>query len=255
MNNGHLLMDAGNSALKFCLEEDLAEQKIATVKHGSYVIEKQLDQIDAAKKLIRVSLSNVYQPELQQKIARWCKQKNIEFIEAKTQAFYEQLTNAYKYPAQLGIDRWLAMIAVWEKQKSAVNKRQAFFVASCGTAVTFDVVDADGQHLGGLIMPGVDLMINSLLENTAALKRADGLLSEDKHLADNTQDAIFRGTAYAVAALIETMMQKQGFIASQGYLTGGNASLLAGLLPENISLQPALVLDGLSSYVNKVIES
>ena len=255
MNSGHLLMDAGNSAVKFCLEDELAEEKIVTIRHGSYVLEHELDKIDAAKKLTRVSLSNVYQPELQEKIASWCRQKNIEFTEAKTQPSYEQLTNTYKHPTQLGLDRWLAMIAAWEKQKSAVNKSRAFFVASCGTAVTFDAVDANGRHLGGLIMPGIDLMINSLLDNTAALKHADGLLSEDKQLADNTQDAIYRGAVYAVAALIETMMQKYAFDASQGYLTGGNAQLLAGLLPENISVQPALVLDGLSSYVNKVSES
>lgn len=255
MNSGHLLMDAGNSALKFCLEDDLADQKITTITHGLYTIENQLDKIAATKKLTRISLSSVYQSDLQEKIVRWSKKKNIEFMQAESQAFYEQLTNAYKQPSQLGIDRWLAMIAIWEKQKSVHKKRQAYFVASCGTALTFDAVDADGQHLGGLIMPGVELMINSLLDNTAALKQADGLLSEDKQLADNTQDAIFRGAAYAVAALIETMMQKYDFVASQGYLTGGNAQLVAGLLPENISVKPALVLDGLSNYVNKVIES
>ena len=61
------------------------------------------------------------------------------------------LRNGYRDPAQLGVDRWLAMCAAWQQFPGSLC------VVDAGTAVTIDVVAADGAHSGGLILPGVCL--------------------------------------------------------------------------------------------------
>ncbi len=74
-------------------------------------------------------------------------------------------------------------------------------VAGAGTALTLDVLAADGQHLGGLIAPGPQLMQQSLLEATARVRpQRPGEILE---LADNTADAVASGCWQAAAALIE----------------------------------------------------
>ena len=86
-------------------------------------------------------------------------------IEAAVRALARQsaggIRNAYPEPAKLGVDRWLAMLGGHALERGAVC------VVSVGTAMTIDGVDADGRHLGGVIVPGPDLMVGSLLKNTS----------------------------------------------------------------------------------------
>ena len=71
--------------------------------------------------------------------------------------------NGYSNPAQLGVDRWLAVIGAFHRH------RDACCVVDAGTALTIDGVDATGQHLGGFIVPGPRLMVESLLTGTSDL--------------------------------------------------------------------------------------
>ena len=73
--------------------------------------------------------------------------------------------NGYRNPAQLGSDRWAAMIGA----RALVDGRPVLVVV-CGTATTIDFVNAAGLFSGGVILPGVGLMIRSLHEGTAALR-------------------------------------------------------------------------------------
>jgi type III pantothenate kinase len=84
---------------------------------------------------------------------------NIEFVTAAPE--YHGLTNGYLDPSLLGADRWLALIGAWTKARSALC------VVDAGTAVKVDSVDADGQHLGGLIVPGIHMMREALMNKTS----------------------------------------------------------------------------------------
>jgi len=77
--------------------------------------------------------------------------------------------NAYATPNILGIDRWLAAVEAYHCASGT-----ACAVFDLGTAITMDVVDASGQHLGGYIVPGLSLMRESLLKNTAKVRYKQG---------------------------------------------------------------------------------
>ncbi len=152
------------------------------------------------------------------------------------------INNGYADPVQLGIDRWLAMLAAWQHQAIAQ------LVVDIGTAMTIDVINASGQHQGGVIVPGIQLMKNALLHNTAALNPTS--IQLQSALADNTQHAIEAGIFLALTGAIRTIQQQTriDYIA----LTGGDAMLwlnaLNNVQSTHIQHYPHLVLEGLSLY-------
>ncbi len=248
MSPGHLLLDAGNTSLKVCFEEELAASKVEVLRHGVYEIKNVLERIQGQREISRLSLACVYQQAFSEQVAEWCQSRQVELVIASSQQNHGELVNGYDQVSQLGVDRWLSMVALWQKL------HKAFFVVSCGTAITFDAVDSQGQHQGGIILPGLELMRQSLIDNTAAINNTNGLISEDG-LAKNTADAISLGTTTAVTALIEKMMTITGLKAEQGYLTGGCADQIARAMNLKLFVEQNLVLTGLVDYVNEVLES
>lgn len=106
--------------------------------------------------------------------------------------------NAYRNPAQLGCDRFASAIAA-----HALYPQQNIVVATCGTATTIDAVSADGVFQGGMILPGLKLMAQSLARNTAQLPQVAESISVDSVFADNTDQAIASGCITAQVGAIE----------------------------------------------------
>lgn len=146
--------------------------------------------------------------------------------------------NLYAQPAQLGADRWAALIG------ARAQHRHAALVVTAGTATTIDVLDGAGNFQGGLILPGVDLMRRALALNTARLPFADG------HYADTprtTADAIHSGSLQAQAGAVERMFrQLAGDAHALCLLGGGAADGFAPLLELPLRRVDNLVLDGLA---------
>jgi type III pantothenate kinase len=139
------------------------------------------------------------------------------------------LRNGYRNPMQLGADRWHAMLAA-----RAAWPDRALVVVNAGTATTVDCVSADGRFVGGVIAPGVRLMLDSLSRQTAQLPLADG-----EHVAhpDNTDDAITTGILDSQLGLIERRVRR--FAAEAGpvllLLDGGNAQALRPVLDAQLA--------------------
>lgn len=154
--------------------------------------------------------------------------------------------NAYREFANLGVDRWLCVIAA-----HALQPRLTCIV-SVGTAMTIDGVDAAGVHLGGVIVPGPDLMVSSLLRNTSEIaRRAEHGNASDTLFADNTLGAIRQGAVHALAALVErsvASMQAKAGESPSLLLTGGSAHAIGRLIHLQYELIPDLVLQGLARY-------
>ena len=112
------------------------------------------------------------------------------------------VTNRYARPAQLGADRWASLVAAWRRSNLTDLFPPACIVVNAGTAVTIDALDSDGVFRGGLILPGIALMLQALAENTSGLRVATGAFRE---FPDNTADAIFSGAIQAVCGAIEQM--------------------------------------------------
>ncbi len=149
------------------------------------------------------------------------------------------IVNRYRNPAQLGSDRWAALIGA----RQLLGAKPALVVV-CGTATTIDFLTADGVFEGGVILPGVGLMLRALHMHTAALPDADG---EYVEAPTQTVDAIASGCQHAQAGAIERLYHlytpnQPGLIC---LLSGGAARALSPRLTIPFELQDNLVLEGL----------
>jgi type III pantothenate kinase len=156
------------------------------------------------------------------------------------------LVNAYAEPERLGVDRWLALLAARADGEGPVC------VVDCGTAITVDAMRADGTHLGGLIMPGLELMRRTLVSDTQRIRVDVDTDGADETLlpwADDTRPAVLSGTLCAVVAGIDRAVA--GLREPLGgeprcYITGGDAERIRPLLEGTYLHRPELVLEGLA---------
>lgn len=153
------------------------------------------------------------------------------------------IRSAYDLPHTLGTDRFLAMAG------ARGHTRGAFLLVDAGTAMTIDMVDEDGQHLGGLIVPGPLLMRDALHRGTAGIRTRDAL--HVREFARSTDDAVWSGGVLACAALIGHSW-RQGCAGVGGavelLLSGGALPWLEAHIDIPHRRLPHLVLDGLARW-------
>jgi len=233
-----LLVDMGNTRLKWAV---LANGQLLV---GKTLLNEQINQqvlfnlwqhITPPKQLVIACVTTSHTLELVMAVAvsLWSDIK-IRRVRSQTQTF--GVTNAYTPPEKLGVDRWLALVAA----------RHAYTipacVVDCGTAITVDLLDERGQHLGGLISAGLMLMRKALAGGTDALPFSDTRYPLD--VANFTEAAIYSGTLWAAVGLIEQVLEKQTPMTV--ILTGGDAVLIAPHLSVTPIVDPDLVLHGLA---------
>lgn len=125
--------------------------------------------------------------------------------------------NGYANPEQLGPDRWAALIGARHLHNGPA------LVVMAGTATTIDLLTASGRFAGGLILPGIELMRQSLARNTAALPAAVGRYSD---IPTNTDDAIVSGILHATLGAIERMACRHASADFLCIVSGGGAELI-----------------------------
>jgi type III pantothenate kinase len=156
------------------------------------------------------------------------------------------VVNGYEATEQLGTDRWAAIVGAWEEFKSDVC------VVDAGTAVTIDLVNGDGAHLGGFILPGLQLMAASLNSDTSDIENyartgSSRVMSGD-WLGSDTLSAVQRGAQFALCStVIEAVRAHRNLQGAKPrvVLTGGDAEQLLSLGDCVAELRPELVLTGL----------
>jgi type III pantothenate kinase len=240
-----LLIDIGNTRIKWAQLEQGALGAHAAAAHGEdrvHVFERIAREAPTPE---RILVSNVGGSEIGELCARVFEQRigiAPDFVESAKHAM--GVKNAYQDPAKLGVDRWLAMIAAHQIKHAAVC------VVSVGTAMTIDGVDASGQHLGGVIVPGPNLMISSLLKNTSDIAaRMSPAELKRTVFADHTLGAVYQGCAHALAALIERAWQEMSAqigAKPQLLMTGGAAAEVLPLIKVPSEQLDDLVLRGLA---------
>ena len=245
MMHSTLLIDIGNTALKFCFEEDLSSGQYETLIHGDFNVNDLLNGLHKKNTISQIALSSVYLEAVTYLISQWCKDNNVLFVQAESGARYKSLVNAYQTPSELGVDRWLSMIAIDELISGA------YTVISCGTAVTLDCVDSQGLHMGGVIMPGRDLMVNSLAQYTIAINGSTGRYDDLAGLSKNTSNAVDAGALLAITGMIEKVLSKVEMENHQIFITGGNSKIIKKNLNLDVEIKLGLVLKGLSIYLRR----
>jgi len=235
-----LLLDIGNSRLKWGVEQAGVFLFKAAVDYRQAGFFEQL-QCDwqALETPTVLLLASVAQPAVKASVIELAGRlwPVLEIRIAVASAFAGGVRNAYAQPERLGVDRWLALLAVHRFYPGHSC------IVDCGTAITLDVIAADGRHLGGLICPGLQAMKKTLAVNTAAL----GFNAEQQPLglADNTLAAIDSGTLFAAVGMIETV-RRQLDQPCQLLLCGGDAPVIAGCLQQPFIVDGELVFKGLS---------
>lgn len=248
-----LLLDIGNTFLKWACLDDGAFVEDGEILHAD---EDELADAFAESwadldRPSAVYAANVAGEDLASELDSWLNQAwqiNANYVEPAEEAF--GVRNAYQEPQQLGVDRWLAMIAAWNQQRGPVC------VIDCGTALTVDAVGADGQHLGGLIVPGLGMMRDSLLDGAQGIDYAteSEVENADSLLAHNTRGGVEYGSLYTILAFIDrvsTDLQRELGDNMQCILTGGDAPDILPLLARDVLHQPHLVLEGLAIRVTE----
>jgi type III pantothenate kinase len=148
--------------------------------------------------------------------------------------------SGYADPAQLGPDRWAALIGARHLYPGSC------VVVNAGTTMTVDALSAESIFLGGFIVAGYDLMRRALDANTGRLRLAEGAFS---FFPDKTADAIASGAINALAGAVDRMCR---YMVATGeddpivILSGGNAPLLGPHLSAEPQLVDNLVLEGLA---------
>ncbi|MCL6270017.1 type III pantothenate kinase [Sansalvadorimonas sp. 2012CJ34-2] len=141
-------------------------------------------------------------------------------------------------PCRLGDDRWLAMLGARKHYPDG-----PVVVIDSGTALTLDAVDANGVFQGGLITPGVNTMLKSMVDAADLLVLPDEK-EFSRSLAKNSVQAVLNGALSMAASLIEREVQRFNSQA-RVVLCGGDARMLAEQMNIPVEYCPELVFEGL----------
>ena len=220
MDKTTLFIDVGNTAVKWLFDGDY--QSVSASKFNLALLPESK----------QIFVSCVGDKSLLNGI------KNVTFVES--QATFNIFKSAYKNADELGVDRFLAMIATINQYPD-----QTRLIVDAGSALTFDLVLADGTHQGGLIMPGLGKLRRSFDQFCTESQQL-----HNHKLADNTSDAWACGTGQMFTSVINAQIER--YLDEFGdlvvVLSGGDSKLLALRLNHAVRLQPNLVLEGLYIY-------
>lgn len=148
----------------------------------------------------------------------------------------------YPEPRTIGADR-LANAAY-----AAASFTAPVVVVDFGTAVSFDIISAEKNYVGGVIAPGLEAMTDYLHQRTALLPKIT-LLEPPSAIGKSTKHAMLAGAVYGYRGLVREILselrRELGVKKLRVVATGGYAELIAAGLPEIQTVEPNLTLEGL----------
>jgi len=243
-----LLLDIGNTRIKWAVREAGSIGTPQALSHGDPA---WLAGFDAALALMpepaEVLIAAVA-PELltldalRVLEARW---PRCPSMRAQSAARLARFSSAYAQPERLGVDRFLACAA-------AAESLQPLLLLGCGTALTIDLIDADGRHHGGLIAPAPETMRAAVLSRTARVHWLRAGAAQD--FGSNTEDCLESGVWTAAAGMVERALRKGTAVLGAVPVLmahGGAAAALASLLDVPLRIVPDLVMQGLALWADQ----
>lgn len=231
----NLAIDCGNTRLKWGVHDGARWLAQGLLDYAD--LAGLADLLRAQPRAQRAIVCNVAGVQIGEAVRAALAALDLPVLEAKSQSLQHGVRNLYDVPEQLGADRWSALVGARALHAGAC------LVVCAGTATTVDVLDAEGNFQGGLILPGVALMCQALAANTARLPLADGRFAG---LPRNTMDAIVSGCLHAQAGAVERMFEQvAAHPGATCLVSGGAAGQFFELLRVPRQRVDNLVLEGL----------
>lgn len=239
-----LLVDIGNTRTKYSYfhresrEVGQEEQRFSSL---SYIYKKEeiAGLLNHCSEIIVSCVNNdaallAWQEE--------CEKRELPIVHVTTQPEAFGVKCPYQQFSKLGVDRWLCALAVAKATNEAVA------IIDIGTAATCDFV-VNGEYLGGWIAPGFEVMRRALVENTANVL-ADNVFPEQIEIGKDTEDCVNAGCLAMLSGFLIEAKRKLNTLSSEYrvIITGGGASLMAKVSPDDIEIEENLVFQGLALF-------
>lgn len=244
-----LLLELGNSRLKagYYAENGMVFLGAVTALTSA---DRNLSEIFSlpSQKIESVFMVSVGNPKIESGLIEQVKQEfGVITNLLTTQPSCCGIECGYPEFKSLGVDRWMGVLGAVSYSGMPV------IVVDVGTAITIDVV-LDNKHLGGFIVPGLDLMHSSLAKETSNLNCADPKDTSVSFLGQDTKNAIFGGTLFMAVSFVNQVIKNVEFETGRQFNcigTGGGFTSLFPLLEADFDYVEDLTLIGMT----KVLES
>jgi len=258
-----LFFDIGNTRLKWVVEDRGAfihDGMIAYDKADFSEIERLLLVSSGAEVNDRINISSVWassvaSASVASMLDSWVSQVlgcNVNWASVTREQ--GGVVNGYRNLEKLGVDRWMAILGASDYRKRHCLLDSPVIVVDAGTAVTIELLGVDDVYKGGVILPGLALMHDSLVGR--AQKVSSTLTSVSGVLGLDTQECVNSGVKYGLVGAVERvvgeMMLLSGVDKAKTVLliTGGDANFIDNCSGLEFELVPHLVLSGLVNLAN-----
>jgi type III pantothenate kinase len=241
-----LLVDIGNTRIKWARFDGRRVAPARAAAHARWRPADYRRLFRSRPAIGRVLVSSVAGAKVNRALAAAARRAGagIEFVAVPRRGGGVRV--GYLEPWRLGVDRFVA----------AVGAHRLFagvpvWVVGVGTAMTLDLVDARGRHRGGAIIPAPALMVDTLFDRTAGIRRRSrgGSRGGTGLFGRSTRAAVSQGARYAAAALIDRAVEEGRVLVGRKplvILTGGQAGAVRPLVESACVGVADLVLRGLA---------
>jgi len=169
---------------------------------------------------------------------------SVRVVQATSAKEWKGVSFSYQYPESQGVDRCLAMLAAYEQYLPLREQYDGVMVVDAGSAITVDVLDSVGRQLKGYILPGYNMMRESLLGNTAAINSGYALGGVSEGLS--TESCVEDGVAMSFYSVLRSFVAQAQRCRQLVVITGGDARRCKSVLADGVLFKPDLVFDGMT---------
>ena len=244
-----ILIDVGNSSAKWTVGDLASAGLVGPVSRCERSVTALVDGLRSARTL--QGLQAVYVASVAGDSFNEALRKALladgwlSVVLAQTPGAEQGLVNSYAQPATMGVDRWLAMLAVH------AEGRNPALVVDAGTALTIDLVGADGRHQGGYIVPGIGLMETAITRDTQRVRFSETVPSAISP-GQSTAECVVGGLWLALLSTVREVASSHP--QHRMVVTGGDGATLLSLGLEG-EWRAHLVLEGLAIYARHRVEA
>ena len=241
-----LVVDSGNTRIKWAFWDKGRLGKTDGCLQGEFEPERHWQALVAPSAVV---MANVAGDAVVARVRAWAEGRwRCSCRLLVTGARGAGVENGYDRPGSLGVDRWAALVGA-----RRLYPRASVSVVDAGSAITVDLMDDAGRHLGGYIAPGLTMMCRVLGERTQGLPRMIAGVRSGGEPGRDTVAGITAGAVLAAVGLIERVSARMP-AGGRCVITGGDAEHLRPLLASACDYRPDLTLLGVAILAEEEYE-